>query len=113
MDVTPDGPGPESPSSRELSNHASKEYFEVKVHAIPVIDGQLVKSEYDVLQALQSSGEGQKKEVGGRPILKGLEAGLINDFEVPWMQTKTTLKYPGYKRTLNTKGEPIDEDEEE
>ena len=108
LDNTVDNSIPETPGllNEEINN---KEYFEVKVHAIPVVDGSMVKSEFDVLQALtvyndNNTSMGTKKESpAAKNNMKGLECSLINDFEVPWQTIRTAVRYPSYAKTIVTK----------
>jgi hypothetical protein len=55
------------------------------VHAIPVIDGLAVTSENDLMEALSD--------------VHGMKVQLINDFDVPWIESKSK-PYPKYKKTL-------------
>ena len=78
----------------------------ISIHAIPVYDGSLVKSENDLAEYLQDNGD--------------LTVELVNDFELPWIQRKAS-NYPKYKNTRKKKpadgeedsAEEIDENEEE
>ena len=57
-----------------------KEYFPVKIHAIPVIDGTLIKSEYDVVQALTPS----TGIISNKTPKTGLSCALVNDYDIGW-----------------------------
>ena len=73
----------------------------VTVHAIPVYDGSLVRSEVDLAEYLQENGD--------------LVVELVNDFELPWVQKKL-VRYPRYKnlrrrRRTNEDGEEDDDED--
>ena len=73
----------------------------VAVHAIPVYDGSLVRSEIELAEYLQENGD--------------LAVELVNDFELPWVQQKV-VRYPRYRnrrkrRRTNEDGEEEDEED--
>jgi len=91
----------------------AQEYFEVKVHAIPVIDGSLITSEYDVLERLNQDDPANKQMSQVARDKGKLEASLLNDFELPNMILKKAEKYPRYARTLTLKRRKGSDDEDE
>ena len=83
--------------SREAKKGREETDTVVTVHAIPVYDGSLVKSEEELAEALQENGD--------------LVVELVNDFELPWVQRKV-VHYPKY-RNLRKRRRALDDGEED
>ena len=91
---------------RKYTRNATKKPKEevdtvLSIHAIPVYDGSLVKSENDLAEYLQDNGD--------------LIVELVNDFELPWITRKASL-YPKYKSIRRKKrseeGEDFEDEDE-
>jgi hypothetical protein len=79
-------------SQRELMS-----MIKVEVHAIPVLDGDLIKDEEDLAQIFESTDEFQSSSG-----VNGVECGLLNEFDIPWVE-RSGIKYPIYKKTITLK----------
>jgi len=80
-----------------VSKH-TEGYYSVKVNAIPVYDGHLIKSDGDLADLISEVQE--------------MSVDLLNDYDVPWIEQKG-VSYPKYRRRFRIKKKTMEGEAED